>query len=295
MGLLGFSLSDFLNFLQARVRELKKIDHAKHTITVLLVGIPNVGKSALANSLHHIGRISAAEKGKLKHATVSLLPGETKDISSLKLPLSVCVYHVIAKVLPLEISNVEVRSNLALTGAINDCLIRETELAQYFLDILNLSDECKQWSKLSTTASEKLSDDKVETSVNSELDKMPRDHAQYKHFSDQLIISVSTQYILKVLGRESVHSKAVEKKQDSTNQMKPLEHLELMEWVYSDVATTGKHAWTPTELHDDDGAAADAYDDSGIGPLSAGIPPHLGHDTVRENMVDNSLFDDAPP
>ncbi|KAE8654507.1 pectinesterase PPME1 [Hibiscus syriacus] len=50
----------------------------------MLVGIPNVGKSALANSLHQIGRISAAEKGKLKHATVSPQLGETKDISSLK-------------------------------------------------------------------------------------------------------------------------------------------------------------------------------------------------------------------
>ncbi|CAL5428173.1 unnamed protein product [Camellia sinensis] len=119
----------------------------------------------------YVGRISAAEKGKLKHATVSPLPGETKDISSLKLPLSVCVYHVIAEVLPPEILDAEVRSKLALTGAINDCLIGEAEPAQYFLAILNLSDEYKQWSKLSTTASEKLSDDKVETLVNSELDK----------------------------------------------------------------------------------------------------------------------------
>ncbi|KAL7245219.1 hypothetical protein ACSBR2_000523 [Camellia fascicularis] len=77
--------------------------------------------------------------------------------------------------------------------------------------------------------------------------------------------------------------------------MKPLEHLELMEWVYSNVATTGKHVWTRTELRDDDATAANAYDDSHMGPLSADIPPHLGHDTVEENMVDSSLFDDAPP
>lgn len=51
----------FLNFLQARVRELKKTEqHSSYTTTILLVGIPNVGKSALANSLHQIGRISAA-------------------------------------------------------------------------------------------------------------------------------------------------------------------------------------------------------------------------------------------
>lgn len=51
----------FLNFLQARVRELRKNNHS-YTTTILLVGIPNVGKSALANSLHQIGRISAAGK-----------------------------------------------------------------------------------------------------------------------------------------------------------------------------------------------------------------------------------------
>ncbi|PHT33103.1 hypothetical protein CQW23_29440 [Capsicum baccatum] len=49
-----------LNFLQDRVRELPKIDHGDQTITLMLFGIPNVGKSALANSLHQIGRISAA-------------------------------------------------------------------------------------------------------------------------------------------------------------------------------------------------------------------------------------------
>ncbi|KAM3337353.1 hypothetical protein P3S68_031678 [Capsicum galapagoense] len=49
-----------LNFLQARVRELPKIGHGDQTITLMLSGIPNVWKSALANSLHQIGRISAA-------------------------------------------------------------------------------------------------------------------------------------------------------------------------------------------------------------------------------------------
>ncbi|KAI7985635.1 hypothetical protein LOK49_LG14G00319 [Camellia lanceoleosa] len=57
-----------------------------------------------------------------------------------------------------------------------------------------------------------------------------------------------------------------------------------------------KHAWTPTEVQDDATPATNAMDvDSGMGPLSAGTPPQPGHDTVGENVVDSSLFEDAPP
>ncbi|CAL5349293.1 unnamed protein product [Camellia sinensis] len=76
---------------------------------------------------------------------------------------------------------------------------------------------------------------------------------------------------------------------------KPLEHLELMERVYSSATATRKHAWTPTELRDDDATVANATKDNGMGPLSDGTPTHSGHDTIGENMVDGSLFDDAPP
>ncbi|KAI8022546.1 L10-interacting MYB domain-containing protein [Camellia lanceoleosa] len=76
---------------------------------------------------------------------------------------------------------------------------------------------------------------------------------------------------------------------------KPLEHVDLMERVYSGAATTGKHAWTLTEVCEDDTVAINANEDSGMGPLSAGTSPQPGHDTVEENVVDSSLFDDAPP
>ncbi|KAI7989097.1 hypothetical protein LOK49_LG13G01715 [Camellia lanceoleosa] len=75
---------------------------------------------------------------------------------------------------------------------------------------------------------------------------------------------------------------------------KPLEHVDLMERVYSGAAATGKHAWTPTEVQDDDTPATNAMDvDSGMGPLSAGTPPQPGHDTVGENVV-KEPFEDAP-
>ncbi|CAA3023642.1 DAR GTPase 2, mitochondrial [Olea europaea subsp. europaea] len=143
------NIKEFLNFLQARVRELKKLDSSGHTITLMLVGIPNVGKSALANALHQVGRISAAEKGKLKHAVISPYPGETKNITSFKIASHPNIFVLDTPgVLPPEVTDDRVCSNLALTGAIRDCVVGEIELAQYFLSILSLSDEYKKWGKL---------------------------------------------------------------------------------------------------------------------------------------------------
>nr|ACF81651.1 unknown [Zea mays] len=77
------SIKEVLKVVQARMREIKHGD-SNCTGTALLVGIPNVGKSAIVNAIHQIGRIAAAEKGKLKHAIVSSHPGETRDIRGYK-------------------------------------------------------------------------------------------------------------------------------------------------------------------------------------------------------------------
>ncbi|KAK9943189.1 hypothetical protein M0R45_008807 [Rubus argutus] len=95
------SIKQFLNFLQARVRELNNVDHSSYTATILLLGIPNV------------------EKGRLKHATVSPQPGETKDISSLKIGSHPNIYVLDTPgVLPPQIHDVEICTKLALTGSI---------------------------------------------------------------------------------------------------------------------------------------------------------------------------------
>ncbi|XP_076884779.1 DAR GTPase 2, mitochondrial-like [Bidens hawaiensis] len=145
------NVKQFLNFLQAKVRDLRRNMQSSNDLptTVMLVGIPNVGKSAFANSLHQIGRVTAAEKGKLKQATVSPHPGETKDIISLKIVSHPSVYILDTPgILPPEIVDVERSSKLALTGAIDDSLFDQSDLAQYFLSILNLSHEYKKWENI---------------------------------------------------------------------------------------------------------------------------------------------------
>ncbi|XP_028126265.1 uncharacterized protein LOC114323009 isoform X1 [Camellia sinensis] len=79
-----------------------------------------------------------------------------------------------------------------LEGAINDCLIGEQNKLNIFLAILNLSDEYKQWSKLSPTASEKLSKTKSKLQLTPSWTRdgssMPQITHRYNHFNDQLIM-----------------------------------------------------------------------------------------------------------
>ncbi|XP_077235274.1 P-loop containing nucleoside triphosphate hydrolases superfamily protein isoform X2 [Tasmannia lanceolata] len=179
------------NIKEARIRELK-VGQSNYTATVMLAGIPNVGKSAIANSLHQIGRISAAEKGKLKHAVVTPLPGETKDISSFKIASHPNIYVLDTPgVLAPEIFDIEMGSKLALTGAVQDWLTGECELAKYFLSILNSSDEYKRWEKLNTKEDDRLSmnhEDKVLSSSNS--DKRRRKQYSTDHTQDFIVRAV---------------------------------------------------------------------------------------------------------
>lgn len=159
----------------------------------MLVGIPNVGKSALANSLHQMGRISAAEKGRLKHATVSPQPGETKDISSFKIGSHPNIYLLDTPgILPCMIHDAELCSKLVLTGAIRDGLIEQKELARYFLAILNLSDQYKKWAKFSANEDRLLSfiEHKEEGSISSKLEMRRKKQHMMDHTQDLIVNDV---------------------------------------------------------------------------------------------------------
>ncbi|KAK6920784.1 GTP binding domain, partial [Dillenia turbinata] len=127
----------FLSFLQAQVRALKNYPYG-FIVTIMLVGTPNVGKSALANSLHQVGHI---EKGKLKHAVVSPQPGATKNISSLK-------GHMEMMYSAKFPSTFQELSQTIWWGKKNLHLI--------FFSVLNLSNEFKQWEKLTAGQNDDL-------------------------------------------------------------------------------------------------------------------------------------------
>lgn len=50
----------------------------------MVVGVPNVGKSALINSIHQIAVSRFPVQEKKKRATVGRLPGVTQDITGFK-------------------------------------------------------------------------------------------------------------------------------------------------------------------------------------------------------------------
>ncbi|OIV92539.1 hypothetical protein TanjilG_02302 [Lupinus angustifolius] len=179
------NIREFLNLIQRQVRELRRTDHTNYTATVMLIGIPNVGKSAIANALHQVGRISAAEKGKLKHAIVSPEPGETKDIRSFKIGSHPNIYVLdTPAVLSPEVPDVDVLCKLNLTGAIGDCLVGKKEIAQFFLAILNSSEQYRKWAHLSTKADDGIFLNSTTECLTSfglqkkEKKKIPTDHTQ---------------------------------------------------------------------------------------------------------------------
>ncbi|KAM7267298.1 hypothetical protein ACFE04_009464 [Oxalis oulophora] len=116
------------------------------------------GINSHKDNVKEIGSVAATEKGKLRHSIVSPQPGETQNISSLKIGSNPNIYVLDTPgILPPQINDIEVCSKLALTGALSDSLVGEKELAQYFLSIINSSDEYKKWAKLISSRENKMS------------------------------------------------------------------------------------------------------------------------------------------
>ncbi|KAF6995107.1 hypothetical protein CFC21_011665 [Triticum aestivum] len=172
------SINELLNAVRGRIREIK-LGVSDCTGTVLLVGIPNVGKSAIINAMHQIGRIGAAEKGKLKHAIVSSHPGETRDISGYKVASHPNIYVLDTPgVLSPIFANDESGPRLVLTGAIKDSLVEEYEIAQFLLTVLNLRTECREWENLNLDGDKSSFADAIPTRSCHTKRQYSSDHTQ---------------------------------------------------------------------------------------------------------------------
>ncbi|KAM0928077.1 hypothetical protein ACQ4PT_002258 [Festuca glaucescens] len=78
------SINQLLGLVELKLREAIM---KEPTLLVMVVGVPNVGKSALINAIHRIAISRFPVNDKIKRATVGPLPGVTQDIAGYKVGL----------------------------------------------------------------------------------------------------------------------------------------------------------------------------------------------------------------
>ncbi|GFY98205.1 P-loop containing nucleoside triphosphate hydrolases superfamily protein [Actinidia rufa] len=155
--------------------KLKEVISREPTLLVMVVGVPNVGKSALINSIHRIAssrfhgkesyRVdimilffkSLVAQEKLKRATVGPLPGVTQDIAGYKIAHKPSIYVLDSPgVLVPSIPDIETGLKLALTGSVKDSVVGEERIAQYLLAVLNTRGTPLRWKHLDNRRKEGL-------------------------------------------------------------------------------------------------------------------------------------------
>ncbi|KAL3327159.1 hypothetical protein AABB24_037723, partial [Solanum stoloniferum] len=129
--------------------KLKEVMAREPTLLVMVLGVPNVGKSALINSIHQIALSRFPVQEKLKKARVGPLPGVTQDIAGFKIAHRPSVYVLDSPgVLVPSIPDIETGLKLALAGSVKDSVVGEERIAQYLLAVLNTRGTPLQWKHL---------------------------------------------------------------------------------------------------------------------------------------------------
>ncbi|XP_037432007.1 short integuments 2, mitochondrial-like isoform X1 [Triticum dicoccoides] len=140
------SINQLLGLVELKLREaiLKE-----PTLLVMVVGVPNVGKSALINSIHRIANSRFPVNDKMKRARVGPLPGVTQDIAGYKIASQPSIYVLDTPgVLVPSIPDMETGLKLALTGAVKDSVVGEERIAKYLLSLLNIRKTPLHWERL---------------------------------------------------------------------------------------------------------------------------------------------------
>ncbi|XP_030525969.1 short integuments 2, mitochondrial [Rhodamnia argentea] len=126
--------------------KLKEAISREPTLLVMVVGVPNVGKSALINSIHQIASSRFPVQEKIKRATVGPLPGVTQDIAGFKIAHHPSIYVLDTPgVLVPSIPDIETGLKLALAGSVKDSVVGEERIAQYLLAVLNTRGTPLHW------------------------------------------------------------------------------------------------------------------------------------------------------
>ncbi|XP_074320496.1 short integuments 2, mitochondrial [Silene latifolia] len=129
--------------------KLKEVIAREPTLHVMVVGVPNVGKSVLINSIHQISTIRFPGEDKMKRATVGPLPGVTRDIAGFKIAHRPSIYVLDTPgVLVPSIPDIETGLKLAAAGSVKDSAVGEERIAQYILAVLNSRGTPLHWNHL---------------------------------------------------------------------------------------------------------------------------------------------------
>ncbi|XP_071716980.1 short integuments 2, mitochondrial [Rutidosis leptorrhynchoides] len=143
------SRSSVQKLLELVELKLKEKIAKEPTLLVMVVGVPNVGKSALINCIHQIASSRFPAQEKKKRAKVGPLPGVTQDIAGFKIAHRPSIYVLDTPgVLVPTISDIETGLKLALSGSVKDSVVGEERIAQYLLAVLNTRQTPLRWRNI---------------------------------------------------------------------------------------------------------------------------------------------------
>lgn len=108
-------------------------------LTLMIMGLPNVGKSTIINSLRqHCLSDSDKKKRGSQFAKTGPLPGVTRDLTGFKVSSKPLAYLVDTPgVMIPNVENADVGLRLALTGAVKESIVGKQAIADYLLYSLN--------------------------------------------------------------------------------------------------------------------------------------------------------------